>query len=207
MENKKKQPGTLKKAKDAFLGHVMLLVCTLTGWTDTCDDEGNIAGIDAFWAAHGSDIDDITYGVNGAITAITMVATKKFYKYEFPEDVGFLNQPITVNKGTQFIKQTLSFTNYKFRTALRNAIENLLTCGICGDLVIIVRDNNSKYWLLGVKKTATGFIVKGMKPISSEGAKTGTNSESDSNEVVIQLEGKVGEFAREFEGEEADIPT
>lgn len=208
MKTEKKPTGKMKKAKDYILGQIMILVCTLSGWTETCDEDGNIAGIDAFWMAHGDDIATITYdGTSGAVTAITMTGAAVFVKWDFPEDVGFLNQPLAVNKGNQSIKQILNFTNFKFRQTLRNAIANMLACALCGDLVIIVRDNNIRYWLCGVKKTSTGFIIKGFKAVSSDGAKSGTNSESDSNEVVIQLEAKVGEFAREFSGDEGDIPT
>jgi hypothetical protein len=186
----------------------ILGICTLVGNTNTCDEDGNTGGIEVAWFASKSDIASLTFDVQGRLTAIAMVATKVFVKWEFEPDTAFFNQPKTVLKNAPFYKHLLTFINPKISTDIINAVGSLDSCGICG-LVAIVKDNNGKFWLLGVKYFASTstYSITGIYPAASDGAVTGANSESDSNQITTAFEGKVGKLARECDIETSDIPV
>lgn len=186
----------------------ILGVCTLIGNVNSCDEDGNIAGIEAAWFASKGDISSLTFNAGGQLTAIAMVATKVFVKWEFEPDTAFFNQPKTVVKRSAFYKHLLTFINPKISTDIVNSIESLDACGMCG-LIAIIKDNNGKFWIAGVKYFAsTGdYSLVGMFPAASDGLVTGANSESDSNQATTALEGKVGKIARESLVAEGSIPV
>ncbi len=185
-------------------GH--LSTCSLVGWDETCDTDGSIAGIDTIWFASKSDIASLTI-TSGILTAITMVSTKVFYKWKFEPDTAFFSQPKTIVKRAPFIKHTLQFTNPKIKTTLLQAINALDACAICG-LVAIVKDNNGKFWLAGVKVFSGGtYSITGIYPAASDGAVTGADAEADSNQITTAFEGKVGRYAIESTIAEGSIPV
>ena len=186
---------------------LILMACTLVAYSEDCDDEGNVAGIDTLWFASKDDIDAMTFSTNGELTAITMLSGKTFKKWKFQEDTAFFNQPKTVVNKRAFYKPTISFVNGKISTALINAIESLDNCSACG-VVAIVKDNNGKKWLSGVRYiTQTEQLIKPMFPAASDGAVTGANSESDSNQVTTVLESKQGKLCREATLNDSAIPV
>ena len=82
----------------------------LISTAETKDCEYSFAGLDKLYFANRADIDSYTVDVNGKITAITMIATKKFYKYEFENNTGSYNEELVVNAGNKFFRQTVNFT-------------------------------------------------------------------------------------------------
>lgn len=179
-------------------GNVILGSCTLTGLSNTCGT-GNTAGVAKFWAIPKDDITDVTFDGSGRVNSVTLASGKIWYKYEFEDDTAFFNQSVTINKSNIFIKQTLQWENAKMDTTKRNELMNLIECSLCG-LVVIVLDNNGIYWFAGIKYDTENetWSFKAMKAISSDGAQTGANPESDENKFVHILEGRNGEYAREW---------
>ncbi len=181
--------------------------CTLTGYAETCDDEGNTAGISAIWFASKNDVSTLTFNAQGQLSGITMVASKVFYKWTFDPDTAFFNQPKSVSNKSPFVKQSIQFTNPKMTTDLINAIDALDACAICG-LVAIVKDNNGKFWLVGVKYFSNGtYSFTGLYPAQSDGAVTGANPEGDVNKITTAFESKTGKYARESVVAESAIPV
>lgn len=185
---------------------VSMAACTLTGFVETCDDDGNIAGIESIWFTEKNNISALT--ISGRqITAVTMVSGKVFYKWTFEPDTAFFNQPKTVTSRVPFIKQNIQFSNSKMKTTLISALEALDNCAQCG-LVAIVKDNNGKFWVLGVKLFANGsYSFVGVYPAQSDGAVTGANPEGDQNKVTTAFEAKTGKFAIESTIAEGSIPV
>lgn len=72
---------------------------------------------------------------------------------------------------------------------------------------MIVRDNNDKYWYLGISydTVAAAYADKPMKTVTSAGHETGADSEADQHTITLQFEGKNREFAREWTLGEAGI--
>ena len=191
--------------QEAQGGNVILGTCTLTGLSNTCGT-GSTAGVAKFWAIPKDDITDVTFDGTGRVDSVTLAAGKIWYKYEFEDDTAFFNQALTINKSNVFIKHTLQWENAKMDTTKRNELMNLIECSLCG-LVVIVKDNNGVFWFSGIKYDSESetWSFKALKAISSEGAQTGANPESDENKFVHILEGRNGEYAREWTLGEAGI--
>lgn len=88
--------------------------------------------------------------VSGSITAITLLNSKKFWKYELPvQNKDKFDEHIQSNNqtGTLFWEQDLQVMIRKMGAALRNEIRLLAQ----NKLACIVHDRNDTYWLLGEK--------------------------------------------------------
>lgn len=182
---------------------------TLIGYDigENCDPDGNTAGINAVWAVPSKDIDSITFDANGEVTAIALDAGIAWAKYTFEDDTAFFNQPYESQGVNLSVKQQLLFVLPKMSTETRDAAMSLLQCALCG-LICVVRDNNGRMWVGGVRLFSTGdWTPKAFKPLGAAGAETQANSESDKNQITTQLESKNSEYARVFQGVEADLPT
>lgn len=96
---------------------------------------------------------------SGVITAFTLSASKKFFKYELRKKTGQLEQNIQVNNenGTVFYEQVLTIKLDKLEASKRNEILLLAK----NNLMIIIKDNNGKYWLAGETRGALLSAGKG----------------------------------------------
>lgn len=173
----------------------------LTGLSQGCDGTGNIAGIAELYLTRKNQIASWTFNVSGQITGIVMVdVADTFAKFEFDEDTAYLNQTMTVKNGNTNVKQAIKFNNAKMDTTKRNAIMTLVSCSTCG-VVGLVKDNNSKWWVVGILKDpdseSNDVIYRSLKVVSGSG-NTGADSENDYNGFETMLEAKNGEYAREW---------
>lgn len=84
---------------------------------------------------------------SGTITAMTCSSTKKFWTFKLEKEVAeFIEKEVaSVENGTLYYEQTLNFNMKKMSASNRNNIRNI-TQNRC---LIIVKDNNGKYWLMG----------------------------------------------------------
>ena len=124
------------------------MACALTqGYVLDCKD--SLGGItEVLFIAH-QDVSSYTEA-SGVITAITKGAGKRFYKYELVKATSSFVENInaSVENGTVFYQQELTIILNKLQANTRNEIlllaKNLLDA--------IVKDNNGKYWYLGLTK-------------------------------------------------------
>lgn len=84
---------------------------------------------------------------SGTITAMTCSSTKKFWTFKVEKEVAeFVEKEISsVENGTLFYEQTLTFNMKKMSASNRNNVRNIAQ----NRTLIIVKDNNGKYWLIG----------------------------------------------------------
>lgn len=84
---------------------------------------------------------------SGTITAHTLSSGKKYWTYKLEkENAEFTEvEQASVENGTLFYETTLTFTIPKMSASFRNEL-NLLAQN---RLMIIIKDNNGKYWLMG----------------------------------------------------------
>lgn len=121
------------------------MACALTqGYTLDCKD--SIGGIKAVWFIAWDDVASVTEA-SGIVSAITKDAGKVFYKYDLVKNTGSLTETITasVENGTVFYAQELSIVLNKLQANTRNEILLLAK----NNLMAVVQDANTKYWLLG----------------------------------------------------------
>ena len=81
------------------------------------------------------------------VSQITMASSDKFKRYAFPRNTGSLTSNYTLDQatGVRYVVSDLVLMFNRMETAKRIEISALAQ----NDLVVIVKDANGKYWLLG----------------------------------------------------------
>lgn len=163
---------------------------TLAGISLDCTT--SLGGIKTVYIANYGDIDgqpivddvkgpetpDVTYGV---ITEIPMRTPKegetapKFKPYQFRKQTGSMTSTLNVDEtaGINYVSTELSLVFTKMETAKRIEMSALAV----GQLAVIVKDSNNKYWYLGYNDYVSA---------SAGGANTGT-AKGDQNAYTLTL--------------------
>lgn len=143
----------------------------LTGIAIDCE---NVGGISAVYLAPITDVSEVTE-VDGVITAITMVSTKKFAKYSFRRGTSQMTETGTIADaaGTAFINTEVSMKFAKRDVAKRKEMQQLLN----STTYAIVEDFNGIYWFLGYKSYCSPTALGG----------TSGTSRGDANEYTVTL--------------------
>lgn len=151
---------------------------SLSGIAAGC--ETNVGGIREVYIANFDDVTSIKVDDNassnpGLITEITLASTKKFKKYGLRKNSCSLTSTLNVDpsSGINFVQSDLSLVFTKQETRKRMEIARLSL----GELRVIVKDANNKYWLLGEEEAVTA---------TAGTAETGTNR-TDGNRYTITL--------------------
>jgi hypothetical protein len=137
------------------------MACTLVqGRAIDCRDA--VGGVAEVYIAEFTNVDSVTDS-SGTVTAISMASGSKYWIYRMEKENASLveRETASVENGTIFYEQELTFTLKKMSASLRNEIKNLAQ----NRLSIIVKDNNGVYWLMGqvnaVDKVGTNEAVTG----------------------------------------------
>ena len=121
------------------------MACALTqGYALDCKDSAG--GIVEIYFIEKANLSTVTEA-SGVVTAITKASGKRFWKWELPKNTGSLNETITgsIENGTVFYASELILVVNKLNVNVRNEIKLLAQ----NTLVAVVKDNNSKYWMVG----------------------------------------------------------
>lgn len=112
----------------------------------TLDCRQGAGGIKKLYLTEFANVSSITSS-SGAVSAITMASGKKFWTVEVELEDAQLNEDATVSieNGTTFYAQTLTFSVYKMTAKNRNIVR-LLTQN---RLMVIAQDADDVYHLLG----------------------------------------------------------
>lgn len=151
----------------------MSCVQTLSGLAKDCTP--NMGGIVEALIANHDDVTELTI-TTGIITAITMASSAKFKRYNFAKNTGSLTSTYNIDpaSGVKYVSSDLVLQFNRMETAKRVEITALAL----GDLAIIVKDANGKYWYLGKDEPVNA---------SASDGQTGT-SRSDANRYSITLQ-------------------
>ena len=119
--------------------------CILTEGV-TLDCRQGVGGVKKIYLTEFANVSTITSS-SGSVSAITMVSGKKFWTIELElEDAQFdENATVSIENGTTFYEQTLTFSVYKMTAKNRNIVR-LLTQN---RLMVIVQDADDVYHLAG----------------------------------------------------------
>lgn len=160
---------------------------TLAGLIRDCSP--SMGGILEVLAANKDEIGAITTS-EGIVSAIEG-AEGKFYKYEFHRNTGSLTSTyqIALENGTRYVTSDLVLVFNRMETSKRVEITALAQ----NNLVLIVKDANGKYWLLGMDEPVVATAGDGL---------TGT-ARGDRNGYSITLQDTSHEMP--FEVDEALI--
>jgi hypothetical protein len=131
------------------------MTCALTkGFTLACRDA--MGGVKEIYITEFANKATLTE-TSGVITTFTLDSTKQFWTYEIPESTGQLTETINANtqNGTVFYSQELPIVLHKLQSAIRNELKLLAQ----NKMMVIVKDANDTYWLLG--KTIGAWLTGG----------------------------------------------
>lgn len=117
---------------------------TLSGLVRDCSP--SMGGIVEALIANKEDITEISAS-SDMISSITMATSAKFKRYAFARNTGSLASNYTIDQatGVRYVVSDLVLMFNRMETAKRIEISALAQ----NDLVVIVKDANGKYWLLG----------------------------------------------------------
>ena len=151
----------------------MSCIQTLSGLAKDC--AANMGGIVEVMIANFADVTGVTVTDN-QISAIAMASSAKFNRYAFSKNTGNLTSTYTIDpaSGVKFVTSDLLLQFNRMQTQARIEITALAL----GDLVVIVKDANGKYWYLGKDNPVNA---------SASDGQTGT-SRSDANRYTITLQ-------------------
>ena len=168
----------------------MSCIQTLSGLAKDC--AANMGGIVEVMIANFADVTGVTI-TDGVISAVTMAADAKFKKYSFAKNTGSLTSTYNIDaaSGVKYVTSDLLLQFNRMETSKRVEITALSL----GDLAVIVKDANGKYWYLGKDEPVNASAGDGQ---------TGT-ARGDANRYTITLQDESLEMPCEVD--ETIIPS
>ena len=156
--------------------------------------EARSGGLKTIWLANKEDITSFT--LTGSLySAVTMVVTKVFYKFEFEQDTAEVRESVSRENGSTSASHEVEFFTPKMSQVNRDAIQQIIDQSNCG-IVAIVEDANLNKWVVGYSETFT--VDRGLK-ISSDEALSG-KALTDLNGDTVIIASQDNEKMRTFTG-------
>lgn len=168
----------------------MSCIQTLSGLAKDC--AANMGGIVEVMIANFADVTGVTI-TDGVVSAVTMATDAKFKKYNFAKNTGSLTSTYNIDaaSGVKYVTSDLLLQFNRMETSKRVEITALSL----GDLAVIVKDANGKYWYLGKDEPVNASAGDGQ---------TGT-ARGDANRYTITLQDESLEMP--YEVDETIIPS
>jgi hypothetical protein len=162
------------------------MACALTSGYSVADCKGGSGGVKEVYIIELANVTAFTETA-GVITALTKASAKRFWKYTQLKETSYAKESPNANSqnGTVGYSQEVGLVLNKMQTATRNEILLLAK----NYLLMVVKDNNAKYWLYGRQY--------GMELTGGE-IGTGT-AMTDRNGYVLTFTGGEVELAIEIE--------
>lgn len=160
----------------------MACIQTLSGLAKDC--AANMGGIVEVYIANFDDVASKTL-TTSQISAISMASGATFKKYSFSKNTGSLTSTYTIDpaSGVRFVTSDLVLQFNRMETAKRIEVVALSL----GDLAVIVKDANGKYWYLGYENPVNA---------SASDGQTGT-ARADANRYAVTLQDESSEMPYE----------
>ena len=120
--------------------------CSLTtGYALGCRD--SIGGIKAIYVQAFNATGSVNTNGSGTVTGFTGYASGSFFQYDLTKATSSMTETLNASteNGTLFYTPEVTFTINKLQTSVRNELRLLAR----NRLLVIVLDNNGRYWLLG----------------------------------------------------------
>ena len=167
----------------------MSCIQTLSGLAKDC--AANMGGIVEVMIPNFADVTGVTI-TDGVVSAVTMAADAKFKKYSFAKNTGSLTSTYNIDaaSGVKYVTSDLLLQFNRMETSKRVEITALSL----GDLAVIVKDANGKYWYLGKDEPVNA---------SASDGQTGT-ARADANRYTITLQDESLEMPYEVDASIVD---
>lgn len=156
--------------------------CTVSLSGLSMDCNTNVGGIRAAYIT--SYADGIFTESSGTITAIDSSVT--WYQYSFKKDTGNFTSTLNVDaaNGVNYVSSEINLVFARMETAKRIEMKALSL----GELAVIIKDSNNKYWAFGVEESVVASAGTG---------ETGT-ARGDANQYTITLLDNASSFPMEL---------
>lgn len=166
------------------------MACPLSITGITLDCQSSIGGIKEVYITTYGDFTPVLDKPETMITGLTQnieSETAKFKKYEFRKQTGSMTSTLNVDEvaGINYVSTELNLVFTKMETKKRLEISALAI----GQLIVIVKDSNNKYWYLGYNDYVSA---------TAGSANTGT-AKGDSNNYSLTLKDESDTFPYEIE--------
>lgn len=160
------------------------MACLQTLGGISLDCASSVGGIKEVYIANYNSISGVEVE-NSIITDIATDGAVVFNKYEFRKQTGSMTSTLNVDEtaGINYVSTELNLVFTKMETAKRIEIAALAV----GQLAVIVKDGNNKYWYLGYNDYVSA---------TAGSANTGT-AKGDSNNYSITLKDESDSFPYE----------
>jgi N-methylhydantoinase B/oxoprolinase/acetone carboxylase alpha subunit len=148
----------------------------------------SVGGIKEVYIANYEDVTAVTLDTeNGLIDTITMANSAKFKKYQFRKQTGSMTSTLNVDEvaGINYVSTEVNLVFTKMETSKRLEMSALAV----GQLAMIVKDGNNKYWYLGYNDYVSAV---------GGGGNSGT-AKGDSNNYTITLKDESDTFPYEVD--------
>jgi len=120
--------------------------CSLTtGYALGCRD--SIGGIKTIYVQAFNATGSVNTNGSGTVTGFTGYDPDSFFEYDLTKATSSMTETLnaSVENGTLFYTPEVTFTINKLQVAVRNELRLLAR----NRILVIVKDNNSRYWVLG----------------------------------------------------------
>ena len=119
--------------------------CSLTtGYALGCRD--SVGGIKTIYVQSFNPTGSCNANLSGAVTGFTGYASGGFFEYDLNKATSSLTETLNASeKGSVYYTPEVTFTINKLQVAVRNELRLLVR----NRVIVIVQDNNNRYWLLG----------------------------------------------------------
>lgn len=153
----------------------------------------SVGGIEILYLTEFENVVSVTSS-SGQISAIAKSSGTSFKQFKLEKENAEFTESIqsSVENGTLFYEQLLNFTIKKMTASNRNNIRNIAQ----NRLMVIVKDNNGTYWVLGE--------TRGVDLTGDNNGKTG-KAFGDMNGYTLSLMGKEPEPAKTYTGSIASL--
>lgn len=151
-----------------------MAICNQTLGGIMLDCSASVGGIKEVYIVDYNAVSSVT-DEDGIITEITMSGDVKFKQYQFRKETGSMTSTLNADEktGVNYVTTELSLVFTKMENAKRIEMSALAV----GQLAVIVKDSNGKYWYLGKEDYVSS---------SAGGATTGT-AKTDQNAYTLTL--------------------
>jgi len=150
-----------------------------SGLTIACEPRSG--SVVELYFANKDDVTSFTYS-GGKYTAVTMVAGKVFYKFEFEEFTAERREDGSRVNGSTLYKHAIEFLIPKPNSINRDAVQSLMDASCCG-VICISKDGNGLKWVTGYSEN---FKTQMALKVQSDATKSG-KSFTDMNASTIIL--------------------
>jgi hypothetical protein len=120
--------------------------CSLTtGYALGCRD--SIGGIKAIYVQAFNATGSVNVNATNTVTGFTGYSASGFFEYDLTKATSSMTETLnaSIENGSIFYAPEVTFTINKLQVAVRNELRLLAR----NRLLVIVQDNNSRYWVLG----------------------------------------------------------